>query len=90
MKHLERAIPAGAYLKGANLERVNLAGAFLPWVSLKGANLEGAIVSLEQLERASLNDKTVMPDGSYYHPTPPAPVSSETMSDDDNEGDEDD
>jgi uncharacterized protein YjbI with pentapeptide repeats len=78
LTHLERANLSNAWLnsvsladvhlEGANLENAILYEANLNGTHLEGANLRGATITDEQLEKAILDEKTILPNGSHYKP----------------------
>jgi hypothetical protein len=53
----------GAKLIGADLTNANLTDANLRGANLEGADLTGASISPHQLDEASVNDKTILPEG---------------------------
>jgi len=53
----------GAHLEGADLRGANLIEADLRGAHLEGANLEGAKITRAQIRLATIDEKTILPDG---------------------------
>ena len=57
-----------AYLRGSSFENATLTGADLSNTNLLGTIFTGADLTDARLEGASYDDKTVLPDGTYWSP----------------------
>ncbi len=66
--NLRDADLSGAYLRGASFENATLAGADLRDANLLGTIFTGADLSNARLDGASYDEKTVLPDGTYWTP----------------------
>jgi hypothetical protein len=58
----------GAYLRGASFEKAMLIGADLRGANLFGTVFTGADLSNARLDGALYNEKTVLPDGTFWTP----------------------
>lgn len=69
--NLQRANLIIANLRSAHLWSARLWGAKLEGANLRGANLELVILIPDELKLASLDQDTILFDGSHYEPPPP-------------------